>query len=246
MDREKRIYSVTMTEDELRLFSEFLYDLDGAKEDRRKTKEWVASWTKADSDEEAAKDMKEAYNNLEKHHRFTKKYVKEVNPELMDLYKKEGDSLSDAIKYADALDRHGDNIEDVYKNEEKLKRVGYDDRYSAKGVEKLVGRQIDADEAHNIIKRRSELSDSYARKKGIIEKSERGLMGEVGRRWDDAKMVYGEALDGRSLGKDAAMAAGATAALVGGGIALKKHLKKKKMGKEIAESKYKTSGKKKK
>jgi hypothetical protein len=246
MNREDIVFSVTMTEDELRLFSEFLYDLDGAREDRRKTREWVNSWLQAESEKDAKRRMKDARNNLEKHHRFTKKYVNKINPEMMDLYEREDNSLRDAINYADALGRHGNNIGDIYKNEEKLKRVGYDGRYSAKGIEKLVGRQIDAEEAHNIIKKRSDLSDSYARKKGIIEKSERGLVGEVGRRWDDAKMVYGEALDGRSLGKDAALAAAGTAALIGGGIALRKHLKKKKQEKEIAEKKYKTSDKKKK
>jgi hypothetical protein len=57
---------------------------------------------------------------------------------------------------------------------------------------------------------------------------------------------YKNITERESFGKDAAIAAGVTAGLVGGGIALRKHLKKKKQEKELVENKYKTSNKKRK
>ena len=113
-------------------------------------------------------------------------------------------------------------------------------------LEKHSGRKrINGDEAEAIVNNRVALDEKYKTNPHDTD-GIREVGTHLGRRWDDAKMVYGEALDGRSLGKDAALAAAGTAALVGGGIALKKHLKKKKQEKELAENKYKTSDKKKK
>lgn len=61
----------------------------------------------------------------------------------------------------------------------------------------------------------------------------------------DATLLY-EANTGRSLGKDAAIAAGVTAGLGAGAYALHKHLKNKKKNKDQAENKYKTDSDKKK
>ena len=58
--------------------------------------------------------------------------------------------------------------------------------------------------------------------------------------YKDSAEKYGEAFGGRSLGKDAAIAAGATAALGLGIHAIRKHNKKKKASKDQIESKYKT------
>ena len=264
MNRE-RLFSVTMTEEELRMFSEFVEyqkefgsfrnridELNEAYEerqrvrgDREKTEEFGSNYLfpilQAQDDDQASDRMKKAYRELRGHHRLAGKYIKRVDPELQDLKRRADEGgFNDTVRVIGKATKHLGNLEDIYQTEEKLKRTKYDDRYSAKGIERLVGRKIDADEAKNIVNNRSNLNDSYKKENGVILRSEKGLRGEIGRRWDDAKMVYGEALDGRSLGKDAALAAGGAAALGLGIHAIRKHNKKKKASKDKIESKYKT------
>lgn len=266
MNREERIFSVTITEEELRLFSEFLTEqkefgrisdkideLNEAyeerqriKEDKKKTKEYfdnkISKILNAKTKEEATSLMVDAHKDLKGHHRLAGKYIKQVDPKLQESFKRQEDegTLVSSLGFLGDVDKHLTNLGDIYQTEEKLKRTNYDDRYSAKGIERLVSRKIDSDEAKNIVNNRSNLSDSYAKKDGVILKSDKGFRGEVGRRWNDAKMVYGEALDGRSLGKDAALAAAGATALGVGIHAIRKHRKKKKEAQAALDSKYKT------
>ena len=62
---------------------------------------------------------------------------------------------------------------------------------------------------------------------------------DINRKGEDTRIGYNEAT-GRSLNKDAAIAAGVTAGLGLGIHAIRKHNKKKKAGKDQIESKYKT------
>lgn len=63
--------------------------------------------------------------------------------------------------------------------------------------------------------------------------------GKIKNKYDSLSDKYSENFDGRSLGKDAAIAAGATAALSAGAYGLHKYLKKKKASKKKAEDKFK-------
>lgn len=146
----------------------------------------------------------------------------------------------------DRLNKIADDSKDIINKESDLAKSKYDDKYSSKRIEKFLDKKIDADKAKNIVDRRHKKDTDY-----LAKDTEKGRnrdnfhISDLGRKWNDTGIVYNEAL-GRNLNKDAAIAAGVTAGLVGGGIALKKHLKKKKQEKELAENKYKTSDDKKK
>lgn len=72
------------------------------------------------------------------------------------------------------------------------------------------------------------------------------IPGKVKNKFDSLSEKYEETFDGRSLGKDAAIIAGTTAALGAGAYGIHRYLKNKKKNKDEAEKKYKTSDKKKK
>jgi hypothetical protein len=138
------------------------------------------------------------------------------------------------------------NAEGLIDKESDLAKSKYDDKYSSKRIEKWLDKKIDADKAKNIVDRRHKKDTDYLAKD--VEKGhnrDNFHISDIGRKWNDTGIVYNEAL-GRNLNKDAAIAAGVTAGLVGGGVALRKHLKRKRLEKEIAENKFKTSDKKKK
>lgn len=130
--------------------------------------------------------------------------------------------------------------------ENSLDTSGYDNKYSAKGVEKILNNRINSTQAKNIILRRQKKDSEY-----LIKDVEKGnnrdkfKMSDIGRRWNDAGLVYNEAL-GRNLNKDAAIAAGVTASLGASAYALHRHLKNKKKEKELVKDKYKTDSDKKK
>lgn len=167
-------------------------------------------------------------------------------------FQEDSDKFEESLKNLDKnydteeLSKEMIKARNIIDKEELLKNSKYDDKYSSKRFEKFLDKKIDADKAKNIVDRRHAADTDY-----LAKDAEKGRdrnkfhISDIGRKWNDAGIVYNEALD-RNLNKDAAIAAGATAALVGGGIALRKHLKKKKQEKELAEKKYKTSDKKKK
>ena len=259
MNREERIFSVTMTEEELRLFSEFLAEQKLFREipvkydDRYKE----SSTSPKQSPEQRLADIelkeqldavdfvlgqkKEDFHKLQSHNRMTKKWVSEKDLYLQGLSNPEGKRFIAHPEDQFTLAVEAGTVSRMLAAENKLHRIGYDNKYSAKGLERILGKKIDADEAENIVKNRSALADTYGKNSsGYIHKSDKGILDDLGRRWDDAKMVYGEALDGRSLGKDAALAAAGATALGVGIHAIRKHRKKKKEAQAALDSKYKT------
>lgn len=280
---EERVYSVTMTECELRLFSEFLeqrgfggQDIDYPKRDYNKkygVKRPADPIPTFNKDESSSQELgspnkrvserlaeierneameavntvlnhkKEDIPSLQDHNRMSKKWISEKDPYLQKLANPEGKGVVDQIKDTTTLGQEGLKISGMLANENKLHRIGYDNKYSAKGLERILGKKIDADEAENIVRNRLVLADKYDKNSsGYIHKSEEGILDDVGRRWDDAKMVYGEALDGRSLGKDAAIAAGGLAAAGLAVHSIRKHKKKKQAQKEALNNKFRASG----
>ena len=288
MNKEERIYSVTMTEDELRLFSEFL-EQKVFFDDSKSNSKWLKSHNSTkelenpkEEDvrrvgkrpdlipkiEEAVDEAKKGFDSLafvennykdksaiyklSDSQRMSKRFIEDKNPEFQDLYKIKNKTTVDPETWSTENLKHDAELAGkkmaahartaaIIDNERYLQDTGYDKKYAARGLERVLGRRISGDEAEAIVNNRITLNNEH-----VVPHDKDGLREaalHIGRRWDDAKMVYGEALDGRSLGKDAAMVAGASAALVGGGMALKKHLKKKRQEKELAESKYKTSKK---
>lgn len=76
------------------------------------------------------------------------------------------------------------------------------------------------------------------KKKQFINKMKE-VPGKIKNKYDSLSDKYSESSDGRSLGKNAAIAAGVTAALGAGAYGLHKYLKKKKADKKKAEDKFK-------
>ena len=193
---EEKVFSVLMSEEEVALFSEFLEqrefgrfsdrldELNEAYEerervwgDKEKTNDFFNRhnyFVGGESEDEAVQNMKNGYKELKGHHRLARKYIKRVDPELQKLKKRhdENETFGSTVDLMAGANKALTGLGNIYQTEEKLKRTKYDDRYSAKGIERLVGRKIDAEEAKNIVNNRSKLSDSYKRKDGVILKSE--------------------------------------------------------------------------
>lgn len=256
MQERMKLYSVEMTETELRLFSEFLEQKEfGYLEDSNRYKQpstpprQSPEQTLADIEQKEHLDAanfvlgqrKEDFHKLQGHNRMTKRWVSEKDQYLQGLSNSRGKNIINHLEDQHTLAVEAGKASGMLAAENKLHRIGYDNKYSAKGLERILGKKIDAEEAENIVKNRSSLADTYGKNSsGYIHKSDKGILDDVNRRWNDAKMVYGEALDGRSLGKDAAIAAGVTAGLGLGIHAIRKYNKKKRDSKDQIESKYKT------
>ena len=252
MNREERIYSVTMTEEELRLFSEFLGQKSFDNKDYEKAEGILrrasrgelsdpdresyigaASEYLAEGDTRAAAAQKAinegrdnpTQENFDRAVKFVTNYGKHVedSDQIIDAKKK---SIIDLNNLSKEKNRRMNEIlsEDPNKSEEK---------YNPKTDKPLV--EIDED-VPIITEPGEEDKDTLALADRVRhdEEQKKNLIG------DNKKS------DGRSLGKDAAIAAGAIAVLGAGAYGLHKYLKKKKAEKELAENKYKTSDKKKK
>lgn len=239
-----KLFSVLMTSEELKLFAKFVKD--ETPEKLRRLNEAAEALQFVG---ENHSDKGNLYKLNDGHTRMTKRYIKLKDPELQEHAKNVSSvRLSDpsslvnsdkAIKSASEIAKETADISGMLATERRLNRTGYDKKYAARGLETILTRKIDADEAKNIVKNRAALADTYeSNSDGYIRNSNKGLLDDLGRRWEDAKMVYGEALDGRSLGKDAALAAGATAALGLGIRAIKRRKKRKQEEDKILKRKY--------
>ena len=146
----------------------------------------------------------------------------------------------------DKLDSIAYESSDIINKESDLAKSKYDDKYSSKRVEKWLDKKIDADKAKNIVDRRHSNDSKYQERDTEKGRNRDNFhISDINRKWEDTGIVYNEAT-GRSLNKDAAIAAGVTAGLGAGAYALHKHLKNKKKEKELVKDKYKTDSDKKK
>ena len=244
MNREERIFSVTMTEEELRLFSEFL----GQKEfyyapaiaairqgiNSKRAQEYIEQHGDLDQNynrmsirhalgeanniEDRSQEINQITNNPEKQlfGGRIKWHSKDQRSRLTDLYNTQ--------RQADT--RLVDNL----KGERILRDSGYDDKYSSKFMERVMDKKLDSSDASTIIDKRVAKSAEYNSDPNA------GRFGDIKRKFDDASIVYEAGTDGRSLGKDAALAAAGAAALGIGIHAIKKHRKKKKEAQALLES----------
>jgi hypothetical protein len=269
---EVKVFSVTMTEEELRSFSNWLDEYKKEEEEylkelsykpgsgyttlahARRVKDGslqrmqaVRGYLTAKKTNDAIKtkyipeDKKDYYRMSDK----INKGVEKNQEELDRIAEKHGYRSNE---FKNALEKSSSDLtrsSDAIMNENRLRKSGYDDRYSSKFMERVLNKKIDSNDASKITSHRTSANNSYEKdSEGNIIKGK--FVDELKRHYKDADIVYGSAFDGHSLGKDAAIATGVTAALVGGGVALRKHLKRKRLEKEIAENKFKTSDKKKK
>lgn len=258
-----------MTESELKLFTGFLKEKMPKSPNSRSTKEPDENTRIPILSEETKQDINDAFNSLDfvhenykdksaihklnKHQRMSKRFIQDKNDEFKDLHNtKNKVDLTNPSTYTKENLEHDASLgarkanahlrtSNILYNEELLKRSGYDDKYAARGLEKVLGKRISGDEAERIVNNRIAMDEAnQAENHGDLDGGLREVSHHLGHRWDDAKMVYGEALNGRSLGKDAAIAAGAATAIGITAGAIKRAKKKKQLEREIAESKYKT------
>lgn len=166
--------------------------------------------------------------------KYVRDYTKDLDDNVDDNTLKE--RYAAGSKAANELNEGIVRVRQTIDREEDLRKTGYDDRYSARGLENKLRKRIDADEAYNIAEKRSNLNKSYLES----DKKAPGIIKNLGRKWNDASMVYNEATDDRSLGKDLAIATGAAVALGVGAKALVRHIDRKRLEKKIVKSKYKT------
>ena len=152
----------------------------------------------------------------------------------------------DDLRFSGNTARLSNDLIDLYEGESKLLKSGYDDKYASKGMERIMRKRLKGDDFQNIVNKRLEANKQY-KKAGDIDTSTLGgkvkdLGQNIGRKWNDASIVYGEGTDGRSLGTDAAIAAGALAATGLALHAIRKRRKKKQAQEEALNNKFKTSG----
>ena len=262
---EEKIFSILLTENELKMFSKWIEEFN--KEDQeyldelnfkpgtgyetlvhsKRSKDGSLSRMQAargylnakrSNDNIKSRFIPKDDANVENYYRMSKKAgIGILDEEELDNIAEKYGYKSDQFK--DALNKQTQKLtqsSSAIVNENRLRKSGYDDKYSSKVLERVLDRKIDSDDASAIAHHRSAANNTYEKDSGgnIIRGN---VLEELKRHYKDSDIVYGEAFNGRSLGKDAAIAA----AVVGSGVALRKHIKKKKQEKELAESKYNRS-----
>ena len=245
-----------MTENEFRLFSEFLEQriYRGLDNDPR-VKEHNASFDRYLADETALANASPEDSNK---FRMSTKYLQgnrdraNANFEKFNNLRSESNKRILGIPY-----RSKKNDEEMFKLLEENKHIydtanimrageaglastGYDDKYSSKFMENLFRNKLDSSDAEQIVSKRVGKNVEYSRTPDPDGKI-RSIGQNLKRKFDDASIVYEAGTDGRSLGKDAALAAGGAAALGIGIHAIKKHRKKKKAEKELLDERIKRS-----
>lgn len=144
-----------------------------------------------------------------------------------------------------------DSARDAYKkislttgavgNESRLAKSGYDDTYSSRFAEKVLGSRLkESHRANKVAMNRREFDKTLERDaSGNIVKG--NFLDESKRHFKDASIVYDAALD-RDLKEDAAklgLAAAGVTALGFGAYAIKRSRKKKKAAQEEASKRFK-------
>ena len=286
-----KLYSVEMTETELRMFSEFLgqkyfsededykeflretgtyfhspnFDREQA-EVMDRTKDSVRNYYDSDflvksnsydiAENEMSNNMKKAANAdlyLYKHPEVENTELgKKIRENSNKIWEREGKSwLSDKAKerreqrasdWANTLHMEGkfrkDSVDNLLNNYEEERKTDSAKKYNPKTDKPLV----ELNEDIPIITDESEKEDTTDLIKFQRDRKKEEFISDIKRIPSRASELYKEDT-GRSLGKDAAIAAGVTAGLGFGIHAIRKHNKKKKASKDQIESKYKTKKK---
>ena len=288
--QKMKLYSVEMTETELRLFSEFLEqrEFEGKDEDYEeflreagtyfhspdfdrdhaeymdRTKESTRDHydydgiVKSNSYEIARDEMSNSMKKASNADLYLYKHPEVENTELgkkirensNKIWEREGNSWhSDKAKerreqrasdWANTLRMEGkfrkDSVDSLLNDYEEKRKTDSSKKYNPKTNKPLV----EIDEDVPVITDEPEKEDTAALTKFQRDRKKEEFINDVKRIPSRASELYKEDTGGRSLGKDAAIAAGATAALGLGIYAIRKHNKKKKASKDQIESKYKT------
>jgi hypothetical protein len=203
---DERVFSVTMTENELRLFSEFL---EKQSIDRRYDSDRFNSWEAqvyGDEDKDNFKPFKGS-----KYHRMTVKYIEGKDPSLQNAAYKDykgrdnmhlygPDLLNVPKEYEKAkklrdraqkeIDREGSNILSIRDSEVFLRDNGYDDVYSSKLVEKIRDKKITPRAAKEIAKKREEVAFKYENQDNFKSSKDRFKKKKLRRKLADAKIVW--------------------------------------------------------
>ena len=254
--RKKKVYSVSMTEEELRLFSEFL-DQREFSDKEHSVVDNVRDIFKLGLRKKDAEDFEATADNDFRNHRMTKGYFAKNSDKMLELEKRINSphkatsidsrisSIKDSLSAMGEASRLGNKLLDIHEGEQQLNTSGYDDKYSSKGMERLMEKRLKDNDYKDIVDKRLAAQDKYAQSDDIDTS---GFMGKVknagrdlGRKFEDSSIVYEAGTDGRSLGKDAAMVAGGLAATGLAVHAIRKHRKAKKQAKKNASDKFKTS-----
>lgn len=213
------------------------YNSDGRNYDRNLTN--FAEEVKSNlslSPKEKERLAKEVLNPVKKYDPKTDKQLVEIHEDVPIITEPE-EKDKDTLALADQV---------RFNEEQKKKLLGSNKNTGKKYDPKTDKPLVEIDEDIPIITEPEEKENTKELNKFQRDRKREEFIKNIKELPAKASEKYTEATGRDSLGKDAAIAAGATAALVGGGIALKKYLKKKKQEKEVAEKKYKTSDKKKK
>lgn len=212
------------------------YNSDGRSYDRNLTD--FAEEVKSNlplSPKEKERLVKEVLNPVKKYDPKTDKPLVEIDEDVPIITEPEEED-NDTLALADQ----------VRFNEEQKKKLSGNENTGKKYDPKTDKPLVEIDEDVPIItepeeKERTEELNKFQRdrkREEFINKMKE-VPGKIKNKYDSLSDKYSENFDGRSLGKDAAIAAGATAALSAGAYGLHKYLKKKKASKKKAEDKFK-------
>ena len=201
-----KTYSVLVTEEELRLFSEFL---EKQSIDRKYDSDRFNSWEAqvyGDEDKENFKPFKGS-----KYHRMTVKYIEGKDPSLqnaayknykasdnMHLYGPDLLNVPEEYKKAkrlrdraqEEINKEGSNILSIRDSEVFLRDNGYDDVYSSKLVEKIRDKKITPRAAKEIAKKREEVAFKYENLDNFKSSKDRFKKKKLRRKLADAKIVW--------------------------------------------------------
>lgn len=244
MNRKEKIFSVTMTENEFRLFSEFLSQKEFYFDAATSALQYAVKSRKAKDYLEGQDKMDEVYNRMSIKHALAERDNALAREQEITQITNNPDSglFGGRIKFhskdqrdrlSNLFDSQGklvDRTVNLHKGEQILRNSGYDDKYSSRLMERVMDRKLDSDDLANIVDERVSKSSKYTTDPEV------GAFGNIKRKLDDASIVYEAGTDGRSLGKDAALAAAGVAALGAGIHAIRKHRKKKKEAQALLES----------